>query len=299
MIVAAKVRLAIVATLLAHLYLLPWTGALAETARLSATTNVLSPEGKEAAELLGITAEVAELLRMKEQGNYGTDVLSDHELAVRVRVMDKVMGASLEVRMVSDRIDRELSWAYIGKGMIDSRRQRNVNYLVAGNFMQGGILGTLSGPLVLDEQPKASTEVLLVASTVGMGLSLLSVLASHIGWKKIDGETTVLADLFNLPQKQVQTTHPSIVYKFLNSPAPESGTSATRLDKLKEAWKKGNYLKTTNEHWLARLAAVKGTKGFETSGLLACRIRMLYDTQGAVQQLDHGLLDIMRVVSPY
>ena len=81
--------------------------------------------------------------------------------------------------MVSDRIDRELAWAYTGKGMLEARRQRNLNFLFTANFLQGGILGTIAGPEFLHGDSRAGTELLLLASAIGLGLSTIALVESR------------------------------------------------------------------------------------------------------------------------
>jgi len=133
----------------------------------------LTPGAKEAATLLGILPKVEQLIQMRDaRGVEGP--ITDQEMALKVDVLDRVLRGSLEVRMVSDRIDRELAWAFNGQGMLQGRKQKTLNYLFAANFMQGGILGIVSGPMFLHGLPIAGTDLLLLASSIGLGLSTIS-----------------------------------------------------------------------------------------------------------------------------
>jgi hypothetical protein len=266
-------------------------------AQANSTAVGLTPAGTEAANLMGILPDLERLIEISRSRSLSQSPgdMNDQELALKVRVLDRVMGESLEVRMVSDRIDRELSWAFSGKGGIDAKRQRNLNYLFAANFMQGGVLATVSGPVILHGDHRANAELLLVASSIGLILSSLSFAEARRGSKPMDGETTVLADVFSLPQPD-EKDRPELIYKFLNSVPPGSITNKTRLETLMDNWKKGHYLHSSNEKDLEKLAALQpnGEKFRETSALLGNRIRMLFDTQYTVEQLDQGLLDILR-----
>lgn len=62
-------------------------------------------------------------LKQQRQGNE-TAPLSDEELGLKVDVLDKVLGAVMEVRMVSGRIDRDLSWAFAGQGALNAKQQK-------------------------------------------------------------------------------------------------------------------------------------------------------------------------------
>lgn len=264
----------------------------------------LSPGAKEAAQLLGLMPYVQRLYELKATGNSEPGVMSDEQLALRVQLLDKILEQSLEVRVVADRIDRELAWTYTGKGMLEARRQKRLNYLFTANFMQGGILGVLSGPQFLDHHPNTGGELLLVASSVGLLLSSLSLVASRSGTKKMDGEQTVLADVYSLNQPGTPLSSPGehdpiVVMKFLNSVPPNSLEHKTRKEALIEAWKKGQYLKNHSEEHLNKLAVVTppGTKYREDIKLLGDRIRMLYDVQWTIEQLDAELLELMRATN--
>jgi hypothetical protein len=85
----------------------------------------------------------------------------------------------------------------------------------------------------------------------------------------------------------------------MNSAPPGSKTSATRWQILVEHWKHGSYLRSMDEQNLRKLSSAvpAGTKMRENSALVAARMRMLFDTQSTIEQLDTGLLDVMRATS--
>ena len=264
----------------------------------------MTPGAKEAAQLLGLMPHVQKLYELRATNNSEPGVMSDEQLALRVQLLDKILEQSLEVRVVADRIDRELAWTFTGKGMLEGQRQKRLNYLFTANFMQGGILGVLSGPQFLSHHPNTGGELLLVASSVGLLLSSLSLVAARSGTKKMDGEQTVLADVYSLNSATTNpltpTEHdPAVVMKFLNSVPPNSLDHKTRREALIEAWKKGQYLRDSSEKHLNKLAVVQpaGTKYREDIKLLGDRIRMLYDVQWTIEQLDSELLDLMRATN--
>ena len=261
-------------------------------------TYGLTPGALEAANLLGITDHVRKAIALREAaGNRDFGVMSEEEMALKVALMDKIMGEVLEVRVAADRIDRELSWDWTAKGGLEAKRQKTLNYLFTANFMQGGILGVCAGGQFLHENPKAGAELLLLASSIGLGLSAMSVAAARSGTKPIDGETTMLADLFGI-KYEGELHHPDVILKFLNSVPPGSASNLTRKDKLIKGWKQGHYLKSTDEKNLIKMAAVQpqGEQLKENIGLLANRIRLLYDTQSSLEELDGELLDLLRAL---
>jgi hypothetical protein len=259
-------------------------------------TIALTPGAKEAATLLGIMPKIDRLIQLRQTREArGEEMISDDELALRVEVLDKVMSGCLEVRMVSDRIDRELSWSFASQGMLQAKRQRILNYLFTANFMQSGILGTISGPMFLHGKPVVGTELLLLASSIGLGLSTASFVETRSGSKKIDGETTVLAHIFELPMTEPPHRFDTVV-KFMTSVPPGSTTNKTRRQELIEGWKRGHYLRSTSEKNLEKLSALQpaAQKYKENISLISRRIRMLFDAQWSVQQLDGEMLDLLR-----
>ena len=115
----------------------------------------------------------------------------------------------------------------------------------------------------------------------------------------MDGETSVLADIFGLKQSSDMQHRPDVVIKYMNSVAPISANNQTRREALMAGWKRGHYLRSTEEKQLARAAAIQmpGARNRENIGDLGNRIRMLYDVQWSVEQLDGDLLELMRAIN--
>lgn len=259
----------------------------------------LTPGAREAAKLLGILPQVERLMEIKRmRGGQRSEQLTDEELGLKVDVFDKVLGASLEINMVGGRIDRELAWAYGGLGMLTGKKQRLINDIVTANFMQIGILGVISGPLFLHEQPKAGTELLLIDSAVGLTLSTVALLVNKTqGRKLVDGGATVLADVFHLEQPP-PNHRADVVVAYMNAVPPGSVGTQTRIQTLQETWKKGHYLRASaSEEQLQKLAGVQPAdkKLHENIRILQSRIRMLFDTKYTIEMLHADLLDLLRV----
>lgn len=260
-------------------------------------SGTLTPKAREAANLLGILPKVERLMQIKAaKQNSGDASLSDEELGLKVDVLDRVMGASLEVRMVAGRIDRELAWAYSGQGMLQAKRQNRLNMIFTANFMQIGILGTLSGPAFLNHKPIIGTELLLLASSIGLLFSTLSLVESRSGTKKVDGGTTILADVFHIDANDKPDHRIEIVTNYLNSVPPGAADGKTRIEALVNNWKKGKYLRNMRLDNLQKLAAVnpEGKHFKENIGLLNSRIRMLFDTQYTIELLHEELVELLR-----
>lgn len=253
----------------------------------------MTPGAIEAAKLLNILPKVERLIELNQQRT--SDAMSDEELALKVDIMDRTLKGAMEVRVVADRIDRELSWAFNSQGGMLAKRQKILNFLFAANFLQGGTLGVLSGPMFLHGNPRAGTELLLLGSSIGLGLSFVSFYEARTGSRKIDSETTVLAEVYDLPHPD-WLHQPDVVYRFMKSVPPGSTDNKTRVQALIDKWKQQHRLRSTEEKNLVKLAAVEpaASKYHETIRLVGDRIRMLFDTQYTVEQLDGEFLDLLR-----
>lgn len=278
-----------------------FVGAFAQVQQLeridptNAASRSLSPGAREAAQLLGILPKVERLIQLKQASGGGP--LSDEEMALKVDVIDKVLGASLEVRMVAGRVDRELAWATAGHDMLQAKRQKKLNMLTNLNFMQGGTLGILSGPMFLHGYPITGTTLLLLASSIGLGLSTIAFTQQRSGTKKVDGGTTVLADVFHIDLPTPPTHQTDVVTNYMNAVPPNMSSGKSRNQILIDGWKKGKYLGNDSEKSLHKLAAYvpEGKHYKENIRVLQNRIRMLYDTQYTIEMLHSELLDLLRV----
>lgn len=266
--------------------------------QLEGQASALTPGAREAANLLGILPKVEKLMQLK-QARSGQEnmALSDEELGLKVDVLDRVLGASMEVRMVSGRIDRDLSWAFAGQGMLNAKQQKILNYLFMANFMQIGVLGVLSGPAFLNGRGALGSELLLLASSIGLSLSVLSFAQANIGYKKrVDGDATILTDVYKIQKPATDEHQPKLVIKYLDSVPPNSRDGKTRSQALIEGWKKGKYLRNMNEITLEKLSAVEpaGKKYKIGANEFQKRIRMLFDTQYTIELFHEELLELLR-----
>lgn len=268
--------------------------------QLEGQASALTPGAREAANLLGILPKVERLLQIKQtRGGQEGAPLSDEELGLKVDVLDRVLGASMEVRMVSGRIDRDLSWAFAGQGALNAKQQKILNTIFTLNFMQIGVLGVLSGPAFLNGRGALGSELLLFASSIGLGLSLLAFAQSNIGYKKrVDGDVTILTEVLKIPKPAPNANeHESkLVIKYLDSVPPGSKDGRTRSQSLIEGWKKGKYLRNMSTPNLEKLSAVEpeGKKYKVGAGELQRRIRMLFDTQYTIELFHQELVELLR-----
>lgn len=266
--------------------------------QLEGQAGALTPGAREAASLLGILPKVERLMQLKQarQGNESA-LLTDEELGLKVDVLDKVLGASMEVRMVSGRIDRDLSWAFAGQGALNAKQQKILNSIFTVNFMQIGVLGVLSGPAFLNGRGALGSELLLLASSIGLVLSMLAFAQTNVGYKKaVDGDATILTDVLKI-QKPVTTEHESkLVVKYLDSVPPGSRDGKSRSQALIENWKKGKYLRNMSEPNLEKLSAVvpAGKKYKIGAAEFNRRIRMLFDTQYTIELFHEELVELLR-----
>ena len=106
----------------------------------------------------------------------------------------------------------------------------------------------------MTHEPAAN--LLLLASSIGLGLSTISFIEARSGSKKMDMDPTVLTYIYGLDAPD-PVHKPVIILKYLAAVPPHSNADKTRIEILKEGWQKGHYLKSTQERDLERLAGLE------------------------------------------
>jgi hypothetical protein len=255
----------------------------------------LSAGAIEAAKLLKIQPQVRQLIDLQHE-NRAPDL---ERLRLEVLVLERTLGAALEVRKAVDSVDKQKHYQ-LDVVLADMTGKRNRAILLNNtlNFTQIGVLKDIAGGMFFNDQPNTGTELIMTFNGVGIVLSSLALMQSRGGKRKLDSETNVLAHFLNLAPPDKYRFSP-LLWEFLNSVPPNSTGSMTRREQLIAHWQEHHVVsKTEKQKRLSQLAAmpdVRG-KGYDTIGLINKRLRMLFDVRAAVEALDGEVLDLLKVV---
>ncbi|MBX9689535.1 MAG: hypothetical protein K2X27_22690, partial [Candidatus Obscuribacterales bacterium] len=192
----------------------------------------LSVQAAEAANLLKIHNQVAELLELNRQG-----VHSVQKLQLEATVLESVLSGLLEVRIATDKIDQELNYSYdIALAALLRSRGRSKQRTYEANFMQTGTLVAIAKVLFLKDYPTAASEVLTVTGGIGTALSSLTLLQSVGGKRKMSKDPNSLADFLELDLNKYHFS--PLIKAFLDTPSSESSEGKSKKEELLIIWKR-------------------------------------------------------------
>jgi hypothetical protein len=255
------------------------------------SASKISADALEVANLMGILPQVERLRQLKGQSSQAPGVIpTDEQMALELYLMEKVFGASLQVRTVADRIDGELAYAYDVRSILTAKRDKNLNYNFIANFGQGSALGSTAGGLFLGNQPLAANICLLTTSGFSILLTLAALKMQSGGKRESDSGTNMLAHFLDL-EPGPENSYPDLVWRYLN--ATPAGSTVSRRQQTLDHWRNARRLNETST------TAKKAVSGMNVSqkesiGLLTDRTFMLHYVHADVEQLDGSLLDLLK-----
>ena len=265
-------------------------GTVSDTGRI---TPGLSRGASEAARLLGITALVEELTSLSDEpGN------NERKIELRTRLLESVLVGYLDMQIARDRCQEELNYQIdVVLAQMLARRGRFLQKTYQANFIQTGTLGACAGWSYLNHYSKAGNELFAIENSIGLGITTISLAATHGGWRKNESAPNSLADFFNLQAKGKYGFSP-LVWNFINSPSTED-PAKTRRQFLQEIWSKHSLANTdmTKQRNLEKLAAMPSCK-WDTIKLVNSRIALLTSLSEQFCRFDQELLDLLNQIYP-
>lgn len=260
-----------------------------------AATGQIGASGIEAAKLLHVEQCAADIISTNSTGaRNGTDLQT---LALDLFMLEKILGAALEVRQVVDRIDQEKHYQIDVLLPQLVRGQDRVNLLTnTATFTQIGVLKNIAGGDFSRKNTHAGSEMIATMDSITLLLSTANLVYPALHRHKQDSPVNVLANVlkFDTPD---QFNFTPLISSFFEGIPPGSANSVTRKQQLLDHWKATGMLpnKKRNAEALASLPSMHD-KRVETIELVNKRIQMLFDVRGTVETLDSGLLQLLSAV---
>ncbi|HEY9731967.1 MAG TPA: hypothetical protein V6C89_08645 [Drouetiella sp.] len=274
------------------------------------TIGYLTPGAADAAKLLDIEKQVAELIVIRKTN--GNRIATHQQLRLETLLLEKILGGALEVRKAVDRVDREKHYQIdVVMAELTGRRDRFMHKCDVANFMQTGILKSIAGICFFNGQPNAGGDLLEVVTSFNVILASASLAASRGGKRKIDSVPNSLAQFVNLsPPREYRLS--ALMERFIDSPPPQgsagpnsteesslsvNNTGASRKQLLIERWKEHGIVPEKNRPTvMARLAYMPSERDqkVDTIKLASARLRMLFDVRTEMESFDDELLALLR-----
>lgn len=255
-------------------------------------TRIGSSGAEDAARLLHLEPVIAELNSLNVSGGD-----SEQKRELQITLLETVLAGSLDMAVAGDRCQKELNYQYdVVLAKLTDRQANVMQKLYEANFIQGGTFGCIASYLFLKKKLNPAGRVLLVSGGIGIGLTAISLLAMHGGWRKNQTGPNSLADFFNL---RPDHGFSPLVYAYLNSSSPSRADGKSRRQCLEEYWT-NNSVATVNlkdRRTLEKLASMPSCK-WDTIKLVLNRIALLSSLREQYNEFDVELLDLLRKAWP-
>lgn len=283
--------------LLALLRAIESTSVPAQTTNdsIQSVANQIGASGIEAAKLLQVEQCAADLIHMKMSGaGCGTDLQA---LSIDLYMLEKILGASFEVRQFVDRIDREKHYQFDVLLPQLVRVRDRVNLLSnTTNFTEIGVLKNIAGRDFVLKKTAAGAQKILIMDALSVAIANANFVFLKLYRHKQVTEVNALANIFNFDVPSECRFSP-LISSYLESVPPDSTNGMTRKQQLLDRWKRVGRLskKKGSAEALASLPSMHN-KRVETIDLINKRVEMLFDVSGAVETLDSELLQLLTAV---
>lgn len=247
----------------------------------------------EAVSLLGITPLIDEL---KSLSNAPAD--NERKLELRTKLLEAILVGYLDMQIARDRCQEELNYQYdVVLAQMMARRGRFLQKTYEANFIQTGTLGACAGWSYLNHYSKAGNQLFMVENAIGLGITSISLAATHGGWRKNETEPNSLADFFNLRANGKHGFTP-LVWNFMNNPSSEE-PDKSRRQFLQDLWNKYALanIDLNKQKNLEKLASMP-TCQWDTIKLVNSRIALLTSLNEQFCRFDQELLELLNAVYP-
>ncbi len=246
---------------------------------------------EEAARLLRLEATIREL--------QAAPAGSEQKKELEITFMESLLAGYLEIRVAADRCQQDLNYQYdVVLAQMNARRGKFLQKTYELNFIQTGTLGACAGWSYLKGYSKAGNELFIIADSIGLGITAISLLGTHGGWRKNHTEPNSLADFFDLRASGKHGFTP-FVWSYLNSVAPARADGKSRRQYLQEIWSKHGVTtyNLNKKASLEKLGSMPSCK-WDTINLVTNRIALLSSLREQFLQFDTELLDLLRNAWP-
>ncbi|HMX47221.1 MAG TPA: rhodanese-like domain-containing protein, partial [Candidatus Obscuribacter sp.] len=257
------------------------------TSGLTLAGGSLSASAAQAAELLGVRADVDEILALRRGGATAAD--AGNLVSKRARVLRKLFHAVLQVQAAENRLESEMSYTYD----VLSREQRRINtvnqFFNMMNFMQFGVLYTIEPYSRMHKQFKQSAICTSIGAGLGIGLPVMCIFYNKLARASHLSPPDFLSHVID-GQPVDGSNMPPLVVQYLD--ATEKGESRSRRACLSALWKERYGVEMARRETLCGIADGKP----KSTGVLNTRIVLLWSLYTVVQGFNRDLLALLNEV---
>lgn len=270
----------------------PGQSAQSRTGNLSDAR--LNRQAEEAARLLKIASEAAELIELNKNFSSGK-----RKQELDALVLERALNGTIEVRIATDKVDQELHYCYdIALADLTARRAAGLQKNFEANFIQNGVLISIAKYLFLKNYGKAANELIVISGGLSVGLSALALIQGRGGRRLMPSEPNSLAEFLGLDLSRFSFS--PLMTDFLNQPNMEANDGKSRKDFLLDLWKREHIsqLNLNSEKNQSKLAGMPPAK-YDSIKILLSRIALLSSLKANLEFFDEDLHELVKATSPF
>jgi hypothetical protein len=258
-----------------------------------------SPNASEVARIIGVDSDIARLSELAGAENLNNGpTRSLEELALRQRITEGVVVASLDVDSVLGEVGYEREQIVELRSILRARRDRAIGSTNLAVLAAGTGLGIIGGLLQFSKTTSdAGNAVGFAAGGISTAFSLRGFRQVHGGRRPGWVLPNMLAAFFGLQQEQ-HSYYPEEVWVYLSSVPSGEGTQANRKQLLLDSWREAHRLglldSPQSKQRIALLTSTDAADKKLNIDVLNQRAAMLADVADQVVHMKRDLAEILR-----
>ncbi len=233
--VLQRLRLSWARRSLAALFIFLVAGSLCRAQQGESGFQYEDPESnlEQMSQLAGLTPLLNRLKELNKPGDSGRTLQA---LYARQQILEKVMGASLQVDATIARVEGEIAQANEYRNLLSDKRDRVANRLNLAGFAAGGALGVVSSALQLSaKHAKAGNSVGIGAGVIVTVISAMNLRAQNGKTSSFTFRSNMLAPFLHRQTESVDVYSPAVLGFFDAVPVADP-EHLTRKQRLLKTW---------------------------------------------------------------
>jgi hypothetical protein len=218
---------------------------------------------------------------------------------LRQQIIARLLRISYEVRLVTNRIDREIADTDQRRAILAERRDRAVRINTYANLLSGGVTGLVGGGLKIRDVNHLAPDIIdTVEGGVQTGLSGWALYQQR-GESKIEHTSPGMMAAIMDTRMRSPSNFPDDIWAYLNRPQP-GGQSPREV--LATKWQRNKFCLRHSVHRMEskermkKMSLLHPNNNRLTIDLLEDRLAMLYDLRATVTLIDERVFELLQSV---
>lgn len=247
----------------------------------------LSASSENMARLINVMPLIQQLYDLRSQPPSEKNELA--RLRVKQQLTDAVLIATLQVRDITARIDRQISIFNRQRSFLEDRRDRAIKFNSIANTFGSGAINEVAQVLQMGPAEISGEVTELVGNAVTTAFGGWALKQQQGPKPVVHSRPNLLAKLFNRSTDR-ESEYPPVIWAYLNSPAPGDPHGHTRIHYLYERWQKYGAIPDKTQIPLYTSTAPRARITIDS---LNDEAALLSDVRAEIYQMDRDLLELL------